>query len=403
MGATLTTINSALKEVWTQDALEEQIYQDNPFLDELEKTSRYTIGEYAVTPIHTQRNGGYSAISSGGGNLNTAGNQGVAQAQWQFTHHNQQINIQGSAIDQSSSSANAVANVVDLEVSGALNDLKKQITRQAFSNGDGRITACGTTSASNVVVLDTGDGYDALVRRWLHVGSQVDIGTAASPTSLINGESVTAVSKVAATPTITVSTSITTTSSNFVSIKGNRTGTSATYEMNGLRNIVSTSADLGGLTVAANPEWQASEVTTTSQALTLSLMLAKQEAVQQNTGDTPTDVLTSIKQRRVFYSLLQNQARFQADNFEAGSVDKVRWNGLTIQAHPDCFSGDMYFLTKKNLFIVATDKPYWQNKITGGDILSWIQGTDSYGAKLTYRIQLATNRRNAHARLGGLT
>lgn len=403
MPATLTTINAALKEVWTQDRLEEQLYQDNPFWDEVEKTSRYTIGEYAVTPLHTQRNGGYSAISSAGGTLNTAGNQGVAQAQWQFTHHHQQIGIQGSAIDQSAQSANSVANVVDLEVSGALNDLKKQITRQAFSNGDGRICDCGVTSASNVVVLSTGDGYDALVRRWLHVGSQVDIGTAASPTSLVNGETVTAVSKVAATPTITVTSSITTTASNFVSIKGNRTGSSATYEMNGLRNIVSSSADLGGLTVAANPEWQASLVTTTSQALTLTLMLQHQEAVQQNTGDNPTDVLTSLKQRRVFYSLLQNQARFSSDAFEAGSVDKVRWNGMTVQAHPDCFSGDMYFLTKKNLFIVASDKPYWQNKITGGDILSWIQGQDAYGAKLTYRAQLATNRRNAHARIGSLT
>ncbi len=55
-------------------------------------------------------------------------------------------------------------------------------------------------------------------------------------------------------------------------------------------------------------------------------------------------------------------------------------------------------LQKEHLFIVAIDKPYWQNKVTGGEILSWIQGTDSYGSKVTYRINLATNRRNAHYR-----
>lgn len=49
------------------------------------------------------------------------------------------------------------------------------------------------------------------------------------------------------------------------------------------------------------------------------------------------------------------------------------------------------------------DKPYWQNKHTGGEILSWIQGTDSYGAKLTYRANLATNDRQAFYRFSGLS
>lgn len=402
MGATLSTINGALKQVWTQDTLEEQIYQKNPFLDTLEKTDRYNVGASAVTPIHVQRNGGYSALPAGGGTINTAGNQGVAQATWQYTHHHQPINIQGSAIDGSASNAQSVANVVDLEVTGALNDIRKQLTRQAFENGDALITPCGVTTASNVVVLSTTDGYDALLRRWLFVGSQVDIGTAANATSLVNGETVTAVSKVAATPTITVTTPITTTSANFVSVKGNRSGTTS-YEMNGLRNIVSQTADLGNLTVAAQPEWQAAEVTTTAQTLTLTLMLNKQQAVQQQTGDTPDSILTSLKQQQAFYSLLQSQTRFPTDKLGAGNVAGVEWNGMTFWAHPDCFSGDMYFLSKAHLFICATDKPYWQNKITGGDILSWIQNTDSYGAKLSYRMNLCTNRRNAHARLGGLS
>lgn len=402
MGATLASINGGLKQIWTEDKLEEQIYQGNPFLDEIEKTNRYDVGASAVTPLHVQRNGGYTALPSGGGNLNTAGNQGVAQATWQYAHHHQQVNIQGSAIDGSKTSAQSVANVVELEVTGAVKDLRKQLTRQAFGNGDGIVTSAGVTTASNVVVLDVGDGYDALVRRWLFVGSQVDIGTAANQTSLVNGETVTAVSKVAATPTITVTTAITTTSANKISLKGSRSGATS-YESNGLRNIVSATADLGGLTVAAQPEWQAAEVTTTAQALTLTLMLNKQLAVQQQTGDSPTDVLTSLKQQAAFYSLLQSQTRFPTDKLSAGNTDGVMWNNLKVQAHPDCPSADMYFLTKENLFICATGKPAWQNSVTGGDILAWIQGTDSYGAKLTYRLNLCTNRRNAHARLGGLT
>jgi hypothetical protein len=253
-----------------------------------------------------------------------------------------------------------------------------------------------------VVTLSLTDGFDAIERGWLFPGLPVDIGTAASQNSLVSGETITAVSEVAATPTITVSTSISTTSSNFVSLKGARSGTTA-YEPNGLRNIVSTSATLGGLSVTTQPVWKAANVDTTSQPLSLTLMLQQRQKIKQKGSASQDFVLTGLKQERKFYELLQQQVRYSSDGGIDAGAGTAKWNGMEIMAHEDCPNADMYFGVKKSLFIVASRKPFWQNDITGGNILSWIQGTSSYGAKLGYHFNFATNRRNAWARLGGLS
>jgi hypothetical protein len=195
VGATLSTMNDALKRTYTSDALQEQIFQGNEFLEKLESQTQYKVGEALRVVLHTGRNGGTTVLPDGGGNLNAAGNQGINKAEYNYKHLHQQIAIQEDALEGTANDAVAVANVLDVEVKGATNDLRKQITRMLFENGDSIITACGTTTTTNVVTLDTGDGFDAIERGWLFPGLPVDIGTAASQTSLINGELITAVSE----------------------------------------------------------------------------------------------------------------------------------------------------------------------------------------------------------------
>lgn len=400
MAATLTAYNDALKRVYTQDRLEDRLYNENPFLDKLGKSSRVSIGEVARVPLHVSRNGGFTVLPGAGGNLNAAGEQGISKAEYGYTHQHQQIQIQGSVLDQASGNANTVADVLETEVSGALDDLRKQITRQLFQDGSAKIVACGTTSSSTTVTLNSTEGVEVLERGWLFPGQIIDIGTAASEASLADAKTITAVSESG--PSITISGSaISTTSSNFVSIANARSGATS-YEANGLRNLVSTSASFGGVDPSTYSWWKAANVDTSTTTLTLEAMLTQEQKINQR-GSKADFVLTGLKQSRKFYQLLQNQVRFASDSsLSAGAQDVPKWNNLEIHRHPDCYDEDMYFGSFKNLFVVATAKPSWQSDVTGGEILSWIQGTDSYGAKLTYRFNLGTNRRNAFARLGAL-
>lgn len=401
MAATISAWNDALKRVYVEDKLVSQLYQENPFLDKLQKQTRYSPGETARVVIHTQRAGGFTVLPDGGGNLNTAGNQGIAKAEFDYTHQHMPIAIQGDLIDTASSNAQTVADAVKAHVDGALNDLRKQITRQLFGNGDALIVAC-ESSASNDVDLANTAGLQVLKRGWLHPGLAVDVGTTAAEDDIVNGSLITAVDRTNAQFTVAAGNITTEDGSDYVSVKDARDGTSS-YEANGLRNIVSASATLGGLTVAAQDEWAAANVSTTSQALTISLVLQQIQEVNQR-GGNPDFLLTSLKQQRKLYEQLQQQVRFGSDSaVSAGAQSSVSWNGLSIHAHPDCWDEDLYIGEMKHLFPVASAKPYWQNKVTGGDILSWSQGTDSYVAKLTYRWNLGCSRRNVFARLGGLS
>ena len=409
MPATLTSMNSALIRQYTPERLSEQLFQGNEWLEQLEAGAKYKIGEVARVVIHKRRSGSTSFVPDGGSAaLNAAGNQGLGHAEYKYKHIHQTIKVEEDVLEQTSSDALSVAEVLDVEVDGALNDLRKQLTRTLFGNGDGIICGVRTKASNAVIDLELLDGYNALERGWLfgdsEDGSPVDIGTAGGQTSLINGEKVINVNEDPVNPQITVSTAVATTAgTNYVSWKGARSGATS-FEPNGLRNIASKVAPLGGLDPATTPVWKAAEADTTSKPLTLTLMLQMVQKVNQKAGSRPDFILTGLKQQRKFYELLQQQVRYERDsNIDAGNDDKATWHGNQIMAHPDCPNEDMYFGAKKNLFLLASRKPFWQNAITGGNILDWIQNSTAYGGKLAYHVNLCTDRRNVFARLGGLT
>lgn len=400
MAATLTTMNAALKRVHHSDSIVEQLYQEDPFLDKIQSQTSYKNGEVHRVTIHTGRNAGTTFLPDGGGTLNTAGQQGLNKADYKYKHMHQQIAIQEDTIEATAGNANAVAEVLDVEVGGAVNDLRKQITRTLFGNGDALI--CGVRTASSTTVnLELLDGYNAVERGWLFAGLPVDIGTTADEVAILDGEAIVSVTDSVSDPEIVMTTSCNVTATtHFVSLKNSRSGTTS-YEPNGLRNIVSTSATLGGL--AASSTWSAAGVDTTAQPLTLSLMLQARQKINQKGGGNGDFVLTGLKQERKFYELLQQQVQFQGDNALGAGGKTPTWQGQSIMAHPDCPNEDMYFGVMKHLFHVASRKPFWVNAITGGNILAWIQGTSSYGSKLGYHFDLATDRRASFYRLGGLT
>jgi hypothetical protein len=402
-GATPTTVDAALKETWTSDNIIEQLYNQNPLLKRIRKLKTTQVGQQAVTPVHTGRNWGYTALPAAGGTLNTAGAQELKQATWNYTHHNVQIKIQGSAIDGTQNDTLSVAEVIDMEVTGALGDLERQLSRQLFMAGDALITACGTTTTSATVVLNVADGFNALERGWLGIGSVIDIGTTADEVAIGDARTITAVTESSSAPTIVISgATVSTTSSHYVSLANSRLA-AVSYEMNGLDLVVDSAATLGGLTVAAAPTW-ASYEDSTSQALTLPLMYNANRKVMQKTGKPANYVVTGLKQQQKFYELVQAQVRFAGDaKTEAGNVDGVGFNGMTVHAMPDCKNEQMYFLTIEDLLLVSSGSPYWQNKHTGGKILAHIQGEDAYGAKITVRHQLGASRRNSHAKMTGLS
>lgn len=399
MAATLESLNPALDRVYAPRKVHEQLYQENPFWSKVKKTSRYTIGEEARVVLHDGRNGGFTNLPAGGGTLNPAGEQGFNKAAFKYKNHHQQIAVQGEAIDGTAGSANAIVEAATVEIDGAINDMNRQITRQCYMDGTALIAQC-RSSATNNVDLNTTSGRIAIERGWLFVGQPVDVGTKSEETAIVNGSKITAIDDTNWAFTVASGNIAGEGTTHYVSQKDGRAGETS-YEMNGLRNIVSTS-ELGGLSSSTSSVWK-STVDSTTTTLTIGALLQAQQKIRQVRGKTPTFVLTGLKQQRKFYEQLQQQVNFSSDKgLTAGGDAEATWNGMEIFGDPDCPDEDLYMGHWEHLFIVAIADPYWQNKITGGNILSWSQGTDAYVGKLTYRANLAVNRRNDLYRFSAL-
>src|ERR1700679_1053250 len=187
--ADISAYNAAMKEVWTQDTVELNFYADDPLLEKIQtKFPSVTIGEYGVTPIHVDRAGGFSVVpSTGSTELNEPTNQGLAQAQWKWTRQWKRAKLDTAAVIQTQGSSNALLEANNLEAEGAISDLRKQMTRQAFGNGDALIAQTAVNTATNTIKLAVGNnqnGYNAVRNGWLWKGLRVDIGTTAAQTSV---------------------------------------------------------------------------------------------------------------------------------------------------------------------------------------------------------------------------
>ncbi len=415
MAQTPTTLADVLKEAWTDEELQIQYEKGNKPLARIEKVKGTMIGKQAQVPIHKARNlAGYTSLGSGGGNLNAAGQQGVDQSTYTLVQHWLQIELEAAALAQASgSSAQAVVGAKVLEVEGGIENVRHQMTRQLMTNGDGIVALCGTTSSSTTVVLGaspsgTRYGYDALRRGWLGVGSFIDIGTTSDTDSQVTGATVSAISAVAATPTITIGSAISTTADTHAVYIGNpNSATAANVEMNGLRNIINTSGALGGLNPATAGEefWAAAARDTSTTVFSLDLALNLQQEVMQNTGAPISNVWCGLKQQRNFYTLLQNQVRFSSDTeASAGAVATTKWNGMTVDAFNDMLDSDWACMDLDALCRVtgAWDGPKWASDIVGSD-LTWAQGSTSFKDGVVYMLQIGCKRRNGLAMASALT
>lgn len=399
MAATPATYEDVMKEVWTQDRLEKQFHAGDTILDQIEKTSRYKVGNVALVPTHMDRSGGYTIVPPQGASaLNGGDKQKMDRAEYNYTRHWFEVEIDTAALKRTEGPL-AVASALDTEITGGIEDMKHQLSAQVYGDGTGVLAVC--KSNNSATVLELGDGGKwAIERGFLYPGLKIDIGTDAAPSTIASKKAILAVDP--STPSITVADAVTTTTSHKVTIAGSRVNATTFYGMNGLGNLIGTGT-FGGLSSSTYFRWQSS-VTGTAGDLTLEKLLKMRTAIKGSSGSRPDWNVCSPTQEYLFYLLLQTQARFDGDKgIGAGDTDKVKWSGMTIDAQDDCPDTVWYMLTKKNLFAVRLDKPYWVTQEHGGSILQYKPNTTFVAGAAEYMIQLATNKRSAFGKLTGLS
>jgi hypothetical protein len=429
MSTTALTVVGAIKQGWTDNELQAQFENKNSPLSALETVSGKVMGSQVQVPILAGRAGSYTSVGAAGGALNPATGQPVSQAFYTMPYSWFQIELETSALVQTGTDAQAVVDAKDLEVQGAVENARHQISRQIVTNGDGIVAAVGTAAAGTTIPLVAKAaegalyGYSALRRGWLPSGSSlsgggqyVDIGTTAD-TDALSSDLTQIVSYVPSptAPTITLSATTTgasTSGTHFVYIRNPNSTTAANPELNGLRQLIGTGA-FGGLNPAtAGLEWwQAASRDTTTTTFSLDMALGLQANVLQNGGELDgMEIWTGVRQQQNFYALLQQKVQFPGEmNMQAGDVTKPKWNNMGLRVFPDILDSDWFMINKPDLVKVVgnIDKPTWASDIAGhGDGKSgmpWRQGFTSFVDGIVYPVNLGARRRNTMAAATALT
>lgn len=418
MAQTIANLASVIKDTWTSEVIQKQFYNKFPLMDMFRSAPGVKVdsmGLQAQVPIHSNRGAGYTSVAAAGGSLNPPTNETVAQATYTMVYHWFQVALETAVLNQTEGNQRSIIAGKDLEMGGAIDNVANQCSQQIARNGDGILAECATGGAATEVELlpaaSGGHGYDAIVRGHIYSGMPVDIGTTADTDSLVTGSTITAVEESATTPSITIGSSISTTSgTHFVYWANPNSATAANPVLNGLENIVGTGT-FGGINPATggNEYWK-SYVDTATTAFSLDMALNLQLRVFQKDGSYDSKVLTSAKQMANFYSVLQNQVRFNGEmKMGAGKVGGLvglDWNGVGVNVLPAIYDADWFHIQPEDLVLIqgAIKKPTWVSDLegAGGDI-RWVQNTTGFQNAVVYPWQLGAQRRNRLAAAKSLT
>lgn len=393
-----TAFIAAMKESWLSNTIENSVFVGSPVLDEFAKlTPTAEHGDEVLVAVRTGLSGGFSAVPrDGSSELNEGTNVVTKQAKYNYSHNWFDVIIESAVIDESASSALAVAKAVEVEREGAVDGIKRQLQRGLFSNGSGIICSLAdNTNTSTTMEVDDA-GKEALKRGHLYAGLKIDIGTKAEESSKVAGREITAVS--VANGTITISgEKIDTEEAGkfFVSIANARSGETS-YEIDGLGAMVSATTTYGGIEPSAVPTW-AAYVDSAAQDVSPSLLYSLEDEIFQSSGEEPDWCISSAKQVRNLLEVLVPQIRYNGGDSGASTGQSRKGlttpEGTRIERHFDCPDSDMYMLRKRDLGSVRSKQgPQWASP----EMIRHQEGTTRFRGDLVWRLNTALLRRNTH-------
>jgi hypothetical protein len=344
-------------------------------------------GRQWVIALHTSRNESGTARAEGG-TLPTPGQQGWADLIDKIRKLYKQIQITGFALEVSERSVGAYLRLLEAETVGAVNDLRKDMNRQAF--GDQRGTLCQITADGvNTVTVDN--------LQYLRVGMIVDIINQSTDAVLAAQRTITAITQATRVVTYNGADVTAVAGTHVLAVEGNWK-----QEINGLRNIfrsdLSQNFILHGIdsSTAGNEYWKAKQQdggNVTFDEDQGQLMLDQIGAE----GWETEMLLTTRGVRRRYVNTLKAQKRWNDANAGTmhGGFKYIDYNGLPLVFDDDCPKQHMFFLdTDSFLWVNLNGQDFrWMNR--DGAILRKVENpdTDAYKATLYKYCDLAVARR----------
>ncbi len=408
MTTTRTTADAALKEFYLpvcRKILNSEVF----LLTQVEQNSEDVEGRRAVLSINTGRNHGIGARAEMG-TLPTAGQQSYSEERVTLKYNYGRIEISGPVMRSMGSDRGSFVRAVDSETKGVVRDLKNDVNRQLYGTSDGVIATCGVTSAATTVVLAS--TTTATQMRQFEEGMIVDIGTVASPTSVATGRTITTVNVSAKTLVISGA-AVTTAATDFVFRTGSGGSGANQVEMTGLQTQINDSGALWNIDPATVAKWKSyvDENSGTNRAVSEDMFITAQQEVNIASNEDINLWITSAGVHRNVAALMTSLKRFPTTNemkggytgLDMSSVGQGNSGSNTVSMvwEKDCPENTAFGLATNRIQHYRMSD--WEFMDEDGAVLNRVPNVDAYEATLFNYSELATDGRNAHARIDDLT
>lgn len=391
-GASISTLGNIMKEYYLPPVVE-QLNNEVLLLQRLEPRDQEIVGTAAFVPVHTGRSGGIGARGEYI-QLPEPGAQSYSRAQFDLKYLYGVVRVSGPSMAKTQSEAGAFLQALKSELDGIRNDLKKDVARQVYGNGDGAIGLLAANAAVNILAGHAGGSLrEAIEKGQLYVGMPVDIGPAATPTSVASNRTITAVS-AAANGTITIDgAAVTSANGDAVGRQGTRTA-NATYEITGLQNIISTAANtVGGINASTNPFWDNIR-DTAGTAITHDRLMQIFNRVRIAGGEVSA-IYTSFGVQRDFYNTFQTNIRYTEPLKLQGGFQTLEFMGKPLIADVDAPYNKVFAVDER--FLKVFSNRDWHFLDEDNSVLKWDTNYDAWKAVLARYMNLGVTRRNTMA------
>ena len=389
MPATMQSITAILKERY-EDRMNKQIDDEAVALRRITRTSdgieTNIGGKYTVFPIHTRRNQGIGARLESEV-LPPAGQQGTAVGRIRLSYLYGTMELSGQAFELADTNPKAFISAVDLETNGLKSDLAKDLNRQVYGDGTGKIATFTSTTAVNTT-------------QYLQDGMQVDLYSSAG--TLKNAD-VRITGWNDSTKAVTFATSVTAAVGDYIT----RTG-SKDREWPGLAKIISDTGTLYDIDPAVERTWKASVDTDSNpRAISEARMITHYNKIRKN-GQAPTLILTNPGVWSSYWALLSQQRQFVNTTEFTGGFKGLAFategGEIPVVQDFDAPNGKMFFINEKDLKVYREHDWKWMSR--DGNMFKLKTGAsghyDAYFATMYQYSTLGIHRRNSHGVIDNL-
>jgi hypothetical protein len=410
VSTTLTTATNILKEVY-EPRVRDQLQSEVMAIARLEKTSEGVEsnsvgGKYVRFGVRVQRNHGIGSRNELEA-LPTPRTQDYRDAQVRLSYGYGGIQLSGQTFELAESNVQAFASVLDQEVNGLKEGLRKETNRQVYGTTQGVLATAASGTTTTFVVAAATD------LQYVEIGMFVDVYDATSTVSVpvLNNAGIQITGINVSTLTITLGSTVTAVAVGDFLVRGG----SHQKEPVGFQQIVaglaSTATALGtgadALYNITHGTWTGN-LDTTAGAISEGRMTNMIDTIRTRGGKT-TAIFTSLGVRRAYANLLEQQRRYVNTTKFTGGFSGLAFTTDTgeipLMADFDCQAGRMYFMNEGEIKIYRAADWSWMNR----DGNMWQRLIDSSGEYDAYRArmfsywQIGTHRRNSHGLMTAIT